>query len=175
MEHWKQLIRWESIYEISDLGRIRRVDGNNCAKVGYILKPIYLDSGYTSIRLRYKGRTERKLIHSYVMEAFVGERPNGYEINHINGNRSDNRLCNLEYCTPSQNKLHSYNILGRKPSSARGEANAKSKLTEYQVTTIRRLYSGGGVSQQSIANQYGITQNMVSKIVLKQCWKHLPQ
>lgn len=172
MEHWKPLARWEGIYEISDLGRIKRIDNNNCAKAGHIMRPSNVN-GYAAVRLRYKGRTERSLVHLHVLESFIGSRPTGMQINHKNGVRNDNRLENLEYCTPQQNIQHAYNVLNRTRKGAKGEANAKSKLTDEQVTTIRRLYSGGGRSQQSIADEFGVTQTMISKIVLKQFWKHL--
>lgn len=50
--------------------------------------------------------------HSLVLLTFVWERPDGYEINHKNGVRTDNRLENLEYCTKSENELHKYRVLG---------------------------------------------------------------
>lgn len=172
MELWKQLARWEGIYEISNYGRVKRVDGNNCAKVGHIMGTS-LVNGYPVVRLRYKGRTERNTVHSHVAESFIGPRPLGMQINHINGIRNDNRLENLEYCTPAQNIQHSFDVLKRQRKGAVGEANGKSKLMPEDVVTIRQLYAEGGRSQQSIADTYGITQNMVSKIVLRRFWAHI--
>ena len=174
MELWKPLARWEGIYEISSIGRVKRIDGNNCAKIGHIMGT-NLINGYPVVRLRYKGRTERKTVHTHVLESFIGPRPLGMQINHINGIRHDNRLENLEYCTPQENIQHSYDALNRVKKGAVGEANGKSKLTPEKVLTIRRLYANGGRSQQSIADEFCIAQNMVSKIVLRQFWNHLPQ
>ncbi len=173
MELWKPLARWEGIYEISSIGRIKRIDGNNCAKIGHIMGTNRVN-GYAVVRLRYKGKTERNTVHTHVLESFIGPRPLGMQINHLNGVRDDNRLENLEYCTPTQNIQHSFDVLKRQRKGAVGEANGKSKLNPEDVVTIRRLYSEGGRSQQSIADVYGIAQNMVSKIVLRQFWSHIP-
>jgi hypothetical protein len=95
---------WKDIgikkYAVSNMGNVRGADGirllsYNIIKDGYRFVTIYNDA----IR---KGRT----IHSLVMEAFVGERPNGYEIDHINRIRDDNRLENLRYCSKSENMLN---------------------------------------------------------------------
>lgn len=94
---------WKDIgikkYAVSNLGNVRGSDGIR------LLKP-KTDNGYRFVTMYKDGIRKHRTIHSLVMEAFVGERPNGYEIDHINRMRDDNRLNNLRYCTRSENNLN---------------------------------------------------------------------
>ena len=76
---------------------------------GRILKPSPDRSGYMTVCLCKDGRNHPRRVHRLVAEAFL-EQPSekAYQVNHINGDKTDNRLRNLEYVTPSQNMYHSY-------------------------------------------------------------------
>jgi hypothetical protein len=59
------------------------------------------------------------------------------------------------------------------PFAFRGERNGRAKLSENEIEAIRQRYAAGGVSQQVIADEYGVTQNLISKIILRQLWSHI--
>ena len=173
-ETWLPVVGWEGIYEVSDHGNVRRVlQGRGTRGPNFVLSPGAEKGGYLHVTL-YKDRkaTIRK-VHVLVMESFVGRRKRGLEINHKDGNPSNNRLNNLEYCTPSENKLHSYSALNRVRKGAVGASNAKAKLDDEKVREIRRRYEEGGTSQQALADEYGINQTMVGFIIRRVAWSHV--
>ena len=65
-------------------------------------------NGYLRVHLIRAGKTRSVFVHALVLLAFVGPRPLGYDIDHVNGVRSDNRLANLEYVTTSENVRRSW-------------------------------------------------------------------
>ena len=97
------------IYEVSNLGRIRRIGKN-------ILKPCHATGDYLSVSLCKNCVEKRVLIHRIVAETFLENINNKSCINHINGIKSDNRIDNLEWCTQSENMLHAYKTKLIKPS-----------------------------------------------------------
>ena len=103
-EVWKPISDFPR-YEVSNMGRVR----SNCCKDGrkvrYVLKAYLRSNGYLCVDLSISGRKSRKVmaVHRLVARAFIGERPEGYVIDHINGDRWDNRVQNLRYVTCSEN------------------------------------------------------------------------
>ena len=90
-EVWKNVFGFESIYLISDLGRLASL------KNGFhILLNTNKKGGYLSVVLKYNNKVKYTRIHRIVYESFIGKIPKGKEIHHINGNKQDNRLFNLE-------------------------------------------------------------------------------
>ena len=172
MEHeiWKQVPRWENIYEVSNLGRVRRVAPVKGKETCRLMNFSDCGYGYKYVKFRFNGRSERPLVHRVVMEAFVGSRPSQIQVNHKDGIRSNNALSNLEYVTCSENHKHAYSVLGRTKTNTKGEKNGMAKLTSYKVEEIRRMYSRGGITQQKIADQYGVNQTMIGFIVRRANW-----
>lgn len=87
-------------YEASEIGEIRRID--SCK----VLKPCN-KNGYLAVSLWMDGLQYPRYVHRLVVEAFNGE-INGFEINHIDGNKQNNKLSNLEVVTSTENKKHAY-------------------------------------------------------------------
>ena len=97
-----------------------------------------------------------------------GKIPDGMEINHKNGDKSDNSPRNLELVTPSGNTRHAYAI-GLKQPAAR-PLNGLVKLNADEAEEIRELYKSVRCTQQSLAGRFGVTQSTISKILRGQIW-----
>ena len=99
-ERWLPVVGWEGLYEVSDHGRVRGL------RRGLILKPSYSNSGgYALLILSRDGRQFGRYIHHLVLEAFVGPRPEGAEVRHLDGDPRNSTLANLAYGTSGENKL----------------------------------------------------------------------
>ena len=97
IEKWKQIPNLP--YEISSLGKIRNLQGK-------VLKTYIQNSGYEQIKINYQGLHIHKSIHRLVAEAFIPNPLNKEYVNHIDGNKLNNTVDNLEWCTNSENILH---------------------------------------------------------------------
>lgn len=115
------------------------------------------------------------LLHRLVWMAAHGEIPNGYEINHKNGNKRDNRIANLELVTRSENVLHAYNVLGKVfglfDRDNSGENCATAKLTWLEVREIRKLYATGEHKQCELAHRFNVNYRSISNIVNRKSWR----
>ncbi len=99
-EEWRPINEYPN-YAISNLGRVRNV------KTGKLLRPVVGHWGYVQVTLFNEFGSKNKKIHRLVLEAFSNNSED-LEINHINGNKQDNALSNLEWCTKSENIAHAY-------------------------------------------------------------------
>lgn len=109
-EKWVPVMGYEGLYEVSDLGRIRSVDRvvnekHPYMRKGVVLRPVIKRNGYQHVLLYRLGKRKDALVHRVVMESFVG--PSDLQVNHINEEKTDNRLVNLEYVTASENTRYS--------------------------------------------------------------------
>jgi hypothetical protein len=110
MESWK-IIKGFDNYAVSTFGRVRNI------KTGKILSPFTTKNGYQMVNPSRGGISCKLYVHRLVAEAFIPIVDTNLQVNHINGNKSDNRLDNLEWCTSSENHLHRSRILGIKRSA----------------------------------------------------------
>jgi len=165
METWMPAVGFNGIYEVSDLGRVKRVDS------GRILRRRG-GNGYDVAVLFRNGVRNQRLVHRLVVEAFVGIIPTGLQVNHINGDKLDNTLSNLEIVTPSQNTTHAYRVLNCIPRP-KGESHSNAMLSEDQVRSIRREYGGGSETLGKLGAKYGVGISAIWLIVKRKNWKHL--
>lgn len=113
MEIWKSIKGYEGIYEVSNYGRIKslsRITSNNRRLKEKIINGGYYPNGYKLVCLRKNGINKNHLIHRLVAEAFILN-PNNYSVvNHLDGNKKNNHVSNLEWCTQSDNLKHAIEI-----------------------------------------------------------------
>lgn len=109
-------------------------------------------------------------VHNAVYEAFVGEIPHGMQINHIDGNKSNNHLTNLELCTPSENVIHAHATgLSR---ARRGEEVTTSKVTKECVLQMYQMFKLG-YTNKVVGDIYGLCDRYVSLIRHGRRWTWL--
>ena len=173
-EEWRDVIGYESIYQVSNLGRVKRIAGGYGARVGRILRP--RTGRYPTVALSVGSCPCTHFIHRLVALAFLGSPLEGSEVNHKSGIKTDNRVSNLEWVSPSENRLHATHVLG---IASMGEANGQAKLTADQVREIRRLYAQKGLSgnlcytQFELGRLFNVTKANIHLIVNHKRWKHV--
>lgn len=173
-ETWKDVEGCEGAYQVSNWGRVRSLDrevphssGGLARLRGRILKPQRGGAGYLHVTLRGDGEWSHVDIHRLVLDAFMGPAPDGHECNHIDGDKANNHIDNLEWVTHGANMRHAFRS-GLHPS--KGEAHHCARLTVPEVERIRQLYAGGEHTQAQIGVMFGVAQTTVSQIVRGKCW-----
>ena len=143
--------------------------------IPFALKQANHVQGYKQVNLKTDKGFRTRLVHVLVLEAWIGPRPFGYVTNHKNGNKTDNRLENLEYVTQTENMKHSYATgLSPKPPTRYGEAlQHLAKMTTEKVSALRAETDREANYLERLGLKYGISASTVSKILLRQTWKHL--
>ena len=118
MEVWKDVIWFEWYYLVSNLWRVMSLNYNSIKWYKKILKqmPHWRDKNYRIINLRKPWYRKMYLVHRIVADAFIPNIEDKPQINHKDWNASNNNVVNLEWCNNSENVIHSYNILLRKPT-----------------------------------------------------------
>lgn len=117
IEIWRDIKNYEGLYQVSNLGNIKRtIFINNYVKKEKekMLKTQKHTNGYETITLTKNGKQKQYLVHRIVAETFLYKENGKTEVNHINGNKKDNRLNNLEWVTKGENLKHAYNHSLRK-------------------------------------------------------------
>jgi len=171
-ESWVPAFQYEDAYAVSDHGRVMRTKRGPHTRPGLILKLSKGRNNYQRAGLRNNTPLKLIQVHRLVWQSFNGPIPAGLQINHLNGVTNDNRLSNLEVCTASENNLHAFRNLGRKPNlnPNHGSKNGRAKLTEADVARIKELRAQGW-SQQRIADHVGIHQTGISSVLSGKTWR----
>lgn len=117
-EVWKDVTNFGGRYQVSNLGRVRNIERAHLPNGG-ILMPDVNRSGYHLVHLQRLGRERRVGIHRLVAEEFIPNTAGKPQVNHKDGNKSNNTPDNLEWVTCSENNLHRRRVLngggGRPP------------------------------------------------------------
>lgn len=156
-EVWKPVVGHEGYYEVSSLGRVRSLPRQVRSRRAY-LKPGRAKkptpsgaSGYLTLRMYKDGKATTKYVHQMVAEAFIGPRPGGFDIDHIDGDRTNNQRENLEFVTRAENLL-------------RGRG---TKYSDEKIERIREAIAAGE-TQRDIARRFSCSKSHVGRIATKQ-------
>lgn len=166
-EVWEDLKGLEEFAQISTLGRIKN------KKTGHIYNLGYYSNGYEQLSMTINEKRYTAIVHRLVAKQFIPNLENKPQVNHKNGIRDDNRVCNLEWCTQSENLKHSFRELNRERRDMKGEKNTRSILNEQQVLEIRRLYEKEGKTNLELSKIYNMNPPAIWKIIHRYTWKHI--
>ncbi len=134
----------------------------------YKQKIVPMDRSGRYLTINTSNRT--LLVHRLICEAFYGKSEK--HVNHIDGNKTNNRVDNLEYCTPQENTMHSIQSLG---NLVHGEHNGYSKLTDDKVREIYLSYvpRSHEYGLMGLAEKYGVDYTTIHLIVKRKMWTHV--
>lgn len=183
-EAWKSAVGFEGMYEVSDLGGVRRLETTargRCLKLrtlpAALLKQHRNHAGYAWITLSgvpgVDGirKKSKKVVHRLVAEAFLGQAPSeAHQINHLDGNKENNRLSNLEWVTPKENMRHASAMgLLRPQSPWTSRRRGGQKLAPEDVILLRNMYAEGEL-QRTLAARFGVSAPHISSVVNEKSW-----
>lgn len=168
IEIWKPIAQWEGCYEISNKGRVKSLRYNGAARTKpKILKPFFESKRqkYEIVTFRDKSNDKSrqdKRVHLLVITTFKGKKPKGFECRHLNGNSRDNRPKNLAWGTRLQNKHDSMR-----------HGTYRHTLKKEEVLEICKMIDRGILTQEEIAQKYGVHNASISMIKTGTHWNWL--
>ena len=165
-EIWKYVEGYNNSYQISNTGNIRRIYKNGNIK--YLKLCIF--NGYYYVSLWKNNYGKNYLVHRLVAKHFLKNYNSKPQVNHIDGNKLNNVVNNLEWCTQKENVNHA---IKTGLTLNLGEDNNASKLNVNQVYTIYFMLKYTKLSQSKISNIYNVSKTAISLINRKINWKYL--
>jgi len=117
------------------------------------------------------GRRVRMKVHRAVALSFLGPRPPKAQINHISGDKRDNRVVNLEYVSARSNVRHAWEKGLRRAEQVQGERHGRAKLTDNDVRHIRLVGSTANI--YDLAERYGVTPQCIDSVLQHKTWRHV--
>lgn len=156
-EMWKPIPNYDGLYYVSNMGRVKKHDGNKIMKQNF-------SGGYLVLGLTgYDHKRKTVRVHRLVAQAFKEFNYNeNDEVNHINGIKTDNRDINLEWIKHSENSMHNFS-----------SGNIVKKLTVDAVREIKLILLNGSMTGYDIAKKFGVSPSTVSEIRTNKKWKNL--
>ena len=160
MPYKRDIPGFEGLYEIDREGSVWRIDAPR-------KRPLApgITNGYARVVLSKDGSKKNYLVHQLVLLTFEGPCPEGLEVRHLNGIRSDNRVENLRYGTKTQNQRDRFTH----GTAMFGETHPLAKLTESQVKEIRAATRG----IRRLNQAYGVSRATIEAIRARRLWKHV--
>lgn len=176
-EDWKPVAGHEGLYSVSSLGRIRaeakvvrHCDGRICKRKQKVMSPGQSKKSlYLSVRLLgHDGTYTTCYVHSLVLEAFKGPRPEGMEVCHRDGNRTNNAAANLRWDTRAGN----HNDKNAHGTATVGERHPMHKLCDQEVLAMRARRAAGATTSQ-LADEFNVSRMTAHRAATGRSWSHL--
>ena len=158
-ELWKPVKGYEGFYEVSSLGRVKSLP-RKYSPNETVMKPLYHKSGYESVDLRKPNHPKKHfLVHRLLMLSFIPNPENKTDVNHIDSDRKNNRLDNLEWVTRKEN-LHHAHSKGRMTQWGKDQ-----KINNAIREDIRHRVNIEGEKQKDLAKEYKVSNSLVCRII----------
>ena len=172
-ENWKDIDGYEGFYMVSNLGNIKSIDRiiqRKTSKMnikGRQMSQYIGNRGYPMINLCINGRCKRHLVHRIVATAFITNSLDKKYVNHIDGNKKNNNVNNLEWSTPTENSIHAHKH--GLANVGRGEKQRSAKLNVDKVKYIRE--SSKTIKELSLI--FNVSKQAIRDVKKKRSWKHV--
>ena len=167
-EQWRPVVGYEDLYEVSSMGNVRS-SATGQGRQRRQLRPTVTRWGYCHTALSRNDNRRGYFVHCLVAEAFIPNPEHKSQVNHIDGNKCNNSVSNLEWCTAKENTAHALR-LGLAPH-AKGERHGKAKLNTTQVINIR--HCRGSATCRRLAELYGVSNGTICSIWTRRTWSHV--
>ncbi|QMW05320.1 NUMOD4 domain-containing protein [Spirosoma foliorum] len=177
-EVWKDIPGYEGRYQASNLGRIKSLarvavmgGHGQCFKEvkEKVLNPgIHKSSGYRFVGLN--GRKTKTPVHRAIAKTFIPNPDNKPFINHIDGNKINNRVENLEWCTAKENVRHA---IAMGLTNVSGVNQPTAQINDDIVRQMRAMYKETNMTYREIANHFGVIRQLAERVITGYTWKHV--
>lgn len=183
-EVWKDVVGYEGLYQVSNFGNVKSLDrivnkpnGVSYLRKGKICTQSKSNLGYMTVGFTVNNKKVNKYVHRLVAEAFITNMNDYPQVNHIDCDKTNNRMYNLEWCTNSQNHIHAskngLNKLHLHRVAYSGEENGRSLLTKEQVLEIKQKYIPYKYSAKKLSKEYNVSESCITHILNNTSWKEI--
>ncbi len=171
-ENFKIIHGYDNLYCVNQYGKVispSYVDKSGKLRKQKELSVVKRGKGYCCVGLMKNGKQEHISLHRLVAEAFI---PNPLElpqVNHKDGNKENNHVSNLEWCTNQENIIHAFKKGLKIPTCHVGEKNTKAKLNDNIIRYIRN----SNESAKELSNRFGVSKSAIYKVREAVRWSHI--
>lgn len=148
-EIWKDIKGYEGLYKVSNLGRVKNIKFNR------FIKPFSAGIGYLQVDLSRGNNRRKVLVHRLVAEAFIPNPENKLEVNHIDEDKTNNKVDNLEWCTRTENVNH----------GTRNERHSKALSIPIIAINLKTYESKEYYGTSNCAKQLGLHQGHITEVL----------
>lgn len=165
-EIWKDIPGYEGLYQASNFGRIKSLP-RKASPRDFLLRFATRPDGYPGCALVKNRKPASFTVHRLIAMTFLSPKKDNLEINHIDGNKLNNMVENLEWCTRSENLKHCFRI-GLKDQH--GDNHHQRKLYSWQVREIRQKFKPLVYTRRMLATEYNVSEATIKAIVERRNW-----
>lgn len=173
-EIWKDIPGYEGLYQASRSGKIRsmsrRLDYRTGSRMidGRILRPALSKEGYLRVCLCREGEEKNGKVHRLICLTFLPNPENKPHVNHKDGNKLNNHVDNLEWCTASYNQRHAF-------AKGLAKPNYSGRKIDYETAEIIRKRCANGETKSVLGKEFGLSKGHIWFIVSGFCWNKKPE
>lgn len=174
-EIWKDIQGFEGVYKISNRGNVKKKERRSIYnKRTFPLRKTQTPQGYLTVSLNSPDQNKKvtKLVHRLVAQHFIPNPDDLPEVNHIDSNKKNNRVENLEWCTNEQNLKHYQETRLYNRNTSLNRKRKPNKLSVNEVELIRERYRNGETNKTQLGKDFKVHRTTITKIINKTIWNY---